>query len=200
MKRRIFSKVVFYILIILAVFLFALPILHMALSSFKPSDELISMSPTLIPRSFTLENYIMLQLLTPTFHYFRNSVIAASLVALFTVTFSVYTAYLLTRFRIRGLAFFSKMVLLFYALPDVILGIGFYLVFSRIGLLNNYLSLTLGQSALAIPFCIWMLWAYFRQIPIELDEAAAIDGASRFQILRKVIFPCLLYTSDAADE
>lgn len=165
------------------------PVLYMVLSSLKPEMVLLSLSPTLLPRPWSFNNYHQLFKITPLIVGLKNSLITACLVTVITAVCSSYTAYLLTRMKLRGLEFISKLLLFCYALPDVILGIGFYIVFSHAGLLNNYLTLALGQSAVTVPFGIWMLWAYFRQIPIELDEAAAIDGADRLQIIWHVIFP-----------
>jgi len=178
------------IALLMAAFLFTVgPVCYMVLSSLKTEMELLNLSPTLLPRSWSFNNYWQLFKITPILVGLKNSVITAVLVTVITLVCSSYTAYLLTRLKLRGLEFISKLLLFCYALPDVILGIGFYLAFSKAGLLNNYLTLALAQSTITIPFGIWMLWAYFRQIPVELDEAAAIDGADRCQILWQVIFP-----------
>lgn len=175
--------------LILAILFTAGPVAYLIFSSFKPEVEILSQKPTLLPSSWYLENYRQLFEVTELLTGTKNSIITALLVTVITVLCASYTAYMLTRAKLLGLEFASKFLLFCYALPDVILGIGFYIVFSRVGFLDNYFSLALGQSAVTVPFGIWMLWAYFRQIPVEMDEAAIIDGANRLQVIRHVIWP-----------
>lgn len=175
--------------LILAVLFTAGPVSFLVLSSFKPEVEILSQMPTLLPGQWNLDNYRQLFEVTELAAGLKNSIITALLVTAITVLCASYTAYMLTRAKLLGLEFASKFLLFCYALPDVILGIGFYIVFSRVSLLDSYFSLALGQSAVTVPFGIWMLWAYFRQIPVEMDEAAIIDGANRLQVIRHVIWP-----------
>ncbi|MDB5512295.1 MAG: putative transporter permease protein [Enterovirga sp.] len=186
---RLPGRLALAVLIGLALLFTAGPVVYLVLSSFKPDAEILSQKPTLLPGSWNLDNYRQLFEVTELVTGARNSIITALLVTTITVLCASYTAYMLTRARLIGLQFASKALLFCYALPDVILGIGFYIVFSRAGLLNSHLSLAIGQSAVTIPFGIWMLWAYFRQIPVEMDEAAIIDGANRLQVIRHVVWP-----------
>jgi len=161
------------------------------LGSFKPEPELISISPRLLPINWTLANYeSVFGMAIGT--YFRNSLVMALIVTIFTLALSSYTAYILTRFRVPGGGFFTKMILLLYALPDVIIAIAFYIVLSQIGLLDTYLGLALAQTVLTFPFAIWILRAYFKMIPLELDDAALIDGAGRLRTLVLIIIPIAL--------
>nr|WP_309402160.1 carbohydrate ABC transporter permease [Aminobacter niigataensis]WMD00097.1 carbohydrate ABC transporter permease [Aminobacter niigataensis] len=190
MTEQGFSQRAFLAVLLLGALVFTVgPIVYLVLSSFKPEVEILSQKPTLLPATWYFSNYRMLFEVTPIISATKNSVIIACLVTLMTVVCASYTAYLLTRTKMRGLDFASKILLFCYALPDVIVGIGFYMIFAQISALNNYLSVALGQCAITVPFGIWMLWAYFRQIPVELDEAALIDGANRFQIIWMVIRP-----------
>lgn len=188
-EQSISQKILLSILLIIALLFTAGPIAYLVLSSFKPEVEILSQRPTLLPSTWYFANYRHLFEVTPVLNATKNSIIVACLVTFFTIVCATYTAYMLTRIKLRGLDFASKILLFCYALPDVIVGIGFYMIFAQIGALNNYLSVALGQSAITVPFGIWMLWAYFRQIPLDLDEAASIDGANRFQIITLVIWP-----------
>jgi multiple sugar transport system permease protein len=183
------QKVLLSIFLLAALMFTAGPLAYMILSSFKPEVEILNQRPTLLPSTWYFTNYRQLFEVTPVVNATKNSVIIACIVTSFTILCATYTAYLLTRLKLRGLDFASKILLFCYALPDVIVGIGFYMIFAKIGALNNYFSVALGQCAITVPFGIWMLWAYFRQIPVDLDEAASIDGASRYQIIRLIILP-----------
>jgi len=190
-QKRILHKACLYSLVLLATAIFFYPIICVILGSFKPEPELISLSPRLLPINWTLANYeSVFRMAIRT--YFKNSVVMASIVTVFTLALSSYTAYILTRFKVPGGDFFAKMILLLYALPDVIIGIAFYIVLNQIGLLDTYLGLAFAQTVITFPFAIWILRAYFKMIPLELDEAALMDGAGRFRTLILIVIPIAL--------
>ncbi|HTE42472.1 MAG TPA: hypothetical protein VK629_16740, partial [Steroidobacteraceae bacterium] len=147
----------FILCLMLAVLFSVVPILHLIFSSLKPEIEILSQSPRLLPVRWYFSNYRDLFELTPILQGATNSVITACLVTVLTVLCSSYTAYMLTRVKTRSLDWASKVLLFCYALPDVIVAIGFYLVFAKLKALNSYFSLALAQSATTIPFGIWML-------------------------------------------
>ena len=187
-QQRIY-RAFFYLLIATIVFAVSFPLLAMFFASVKPNSEIITATPDFFPHQVTLEHYIFAFQSMPFDSLFKNSIIVATFVMTLSVIVSAYAAYILTRFATRGIGFITKVLVLFYMVPDVALVIGFYLVLDRIGLLNSYGGLVLGQSALSIPFCVWLLWGYFRGIPLDLDEAGMVDGASRIQTLLRIILP-----------
>lgn len=187
-QKRIY-RAFLYVLIATIVFMVSFPLLAMFLGSVKPDGEIITATPAFFPHQLTLDHYTFAFRSMPLDSFFRNSIIVATLVMAFSLAVSAYAAYILTRFAARGIGFITKVLVLFYMVPDIALVIGFYLVLDRIGLLNSYAGLVLGQSAISVPFCVWLLWGYFKGIPIDLDEAAMVDGASRIQTLARIILP-----------
>lgn len=187
-KRKIYRTLV-YIFIVAIVFLVSFPLFAMFFASVKPNNEIITAAPDFFPHRVTLEHYIFAFQSMPFGTFFVNSIIVATLVMILSVIISAYAAYILTRFATKGIGLITRLLVLFYMVPDVALVIGFYLVLDRMGLLNSYAGLILGQSAISVPFCVWLLWGYFKGIPLDLDEAAMVDGASRIQTLVRIILP-----------
>lgn len=192
------KKLLLYILVVSTVIVFCFPLFAAFLASFKPDSEILSTTPHLFPRVFTLDHYIFILTYVSLATDFENSFLVAFTVTVFTLLISGYSAYFLTRFRASGTSFISKLLFLFYMAPDIAIGIGFYLLFSRTGLLDTYISLCIAHSCVTIPLSIWLLWGYFRGIPLQLDEAAMVDGAGRIQTLRHIVLPLALPGVSAA--
>ena len=109
-----------------------------------------------------------------------------------SIVISTLAAYSITRFRYRGRMLVPYFSLLGYMVPSIILVFPLFMVMTRLGLTDSLWSLTLGYVSTTLPFCMWLLWAFFRGIPVELEEAALIDGASRLQVFREIVLPSAL--------
>ena len=146
--------------------------------------------PRLVPPEVTLENYRNLitgkqqyfradQTYVPTTaapqhftSWFANSVIVSLGATLISIVISTLAAYSITRFRYWGRRIIPYFSLLGYMIPSIILVFPMFLVMAELGLTNSLWSLTFGYVSITLPFCMWLLWAFFRGIPIELEEAA----------------------------
>ena len=106
-----------------------------------------------------------------------------------SVILSLLAAYGLHKLKFYGNKVVEQSLLVTYAFPGVILLIPMYLMLSRVGLLNTYFALIIINGTFASPFAVWMLKAFFKMIPVEVEEAAYIDGASRLKILFSIILP-----------
>jgi ABC-type glycerol-3-phosphate transport system permease component len=124
--------------------------------------------------------------------WFANSVIVSVGSTLITVVISTLAAYSLTRFRYWGRKFIPYFSLLGYMVPSIILVFPLFLVMVDLGLTNNLMSLVLGYVSITLPFCTWLMWAFFRGVPIEIEEAGLIDGATRFQVFHQIVLPVAL--------
>jgi multiple sugar transport system permease protein len=176
----------------LAIFLFVLlfPFYWMVTTSLKPNAELLSregnpfwvMSPT-------LDHFFHLLFKTPYPEWMWNTVIV-SVVATFTsLAASVFAAYAIERLRFRGSRQVGLAIFLAYLVPPSILFIPLAAIVFNLGLFDTRWALILTYPTFLIPFCTWLLMGYFRSIPFELEECALIDGATRWQILVKIILP-----------
>ena len=176
----------------LAIFLFVLlfPFYWMVVTSFKPNAELLSRegNPFWVIAP-TLAHFKKLVFDTPYPEWMLNTVIV-SVVATFTsLAASVFAAYAIERLRFRGSKITGLLIFLAYLVPPSILFIPLAAIVFKLGLFDTRWALILTYPTFLIPFCTWLLMGYFRSIPFELEECALIDGATRWQILVKIILP-----------
>lgn len=209
--RDIVQKAVLYVALIAVTGIVCFPLLWALSSSLKPADELFALPPTLIPKSVTFENYEALIYgkpmyvehettgyqpgTSPTQHFlawFANSIIVTVGASIVSVTISTLAAYSLTRFRYWGRGAIPYLSLVGYMMPPIVLVFPLFLLIVDLGVANNLMSLVLGYVALTMPFCTWLLWAFFRGLPLEVEEAGLIDGASRFQVFYQIVLPSAL--------
>jgi ABC-type glycerol-3-phosphate transport system permease component len=158
-------------------------------SSIKIPQEIIARKPTLVPQSFTTEHYkkLLNESQFPT--YLKNSLIVALGTMGITVVLSTLAAYGLYRLRFPGRKVLFRVILITYAFPGVLLLVPMYNMMSALGLVDRLVALIIVDVTLASPFAVWMLQAFFRTIPQELEEAAALDGATRLGVLIRIMLP-----------
>lgn len=191
MKRSLPASLVLALAVLLLAALVLLPMWLVGSSSFKLPREIISRFPTFFPESFTLQHYQKL-LGTSAFPiYFVNSALVAFFSALVTVLLATLAGYAFFRLEFRGRDFLYRLIMVAYAFPSIVILIPIYLMFAKVGLVDTSLALVLVNVTFALPFSIWMMRTFFASLPRELEEAAAIDGASRWQTALFVLVPLL---------
>jgi ABC-type glycerol-3-phosphate transport system permease component len=171
------------------VFFTAAPLAWMMLTAFKPPPELFVSPPTILPRAFTLENMVRLFEQTRFGTYLANSALVAAGTVALTLAVAIPGAYGLTRFRWPGREAVSMTVLFTYMFAPIMVIIPFYVLMRALELTNTHLGLVLAYSAFCLPFALWLLRTFFQSIPLDLEEAALTDGASRLQAVRYVLLP-----------
>jgi multiple sugar transport system permease protein len=174
-------------LVVLIILIF--PLYWLLATSFKPQTDFFIYPPHLFPHSFTLEHYRTLLKETAFLIWVKNSLMVALVTTAFVVTVASIAAYSLTRFRYPGRTLFARLVLLIYMFPPILLVIPFYIILVKLNLNDSLISLTFSYTAYSLPFSIWLLWEYFKTIPVDLEEAARIDGATRLQSFFKIVVP-----------
>ena len=189
-KRSIPMSVLIYAGLAFWLVLASLPVVWTAVISFRQYVDAFS-SPVQWVAPFTTENYTRLWIDREFYRNFFNT----ALVTVFTVTISLsvgcLAGYALARYR-GSLGFWLLLVALcFRAIPHSSLLPSFFSIFEALGIRNTYVSLIFVLVAINQPFTIWMLRSFFINIPQELDEAALVDGCSRFQAFRRVIIPVM---------
>ncbi len=185
LKRRL-------LIILSLLFLFLLvfaPFYWIFSASIKSPQEIIHRVPTLFPHSFTLQHYDKLLRSSDYPTYLRNSILVALWTMSITVVLSTLAAYGLYRIKFPGRQAIFRIILATYAFPGVLLLIPLYSFMSAIGLIDRLAALVIVNVTFAAPFAVWMLQAFFRTIPIDLEEAARLDGATLLQILLKIMLP-----------
>ncbi len=166
-----------------------LPLFWMLASSFKPNVELFQRPPSILTQSPTFEHYVELWEFTSFPRYFLNTFLVAGVSCLAGVVISLITVYSITRFEFIAARAFAFGILLIYMLPPILLALPFFRIWYNLGLLNSLPALGVTYLTITLPFSLWILRPYIEAIPMALEEAAMIDGCTRFQAFRKVIVP-----------
>jgi ABC-type glycerol-3-phosphate transport system permease component len=188
--RRSFLGKVFLFLSALAVMLIlGLPLIYMFASSFKPALEVYRIPPSFFPEKWTLQGYRELISMSNIVRAFRNSVLVSTLASLLGVMLSVGLCYTLTRFRMPGMKLFGMISLMVYFMPSILLVIPLFTFWVRVGLQEGLIPLGVTYVSFTLPFALWMNRSYFAGIPLELEEAALVDGASRLQAFLLIVLP-----------
>ncbi len=166
------------------------PFYWMAITSVKPDAELLSRSgnPFWVVHP-TLAHFRKLLFDTAFPDWLWNTVLVSVVATAFSLVASVFAAYAIERLRFRGSKHVGLAIFLAYLVPPSILFIPLADVVFKLGLFDTRWALVLTYPTFLIPFCTWLLMGYFRSIPYELEECALIDGATRWQILTRIVLP-----------
>jgi ABC-type glycerol-3-phosphate transport system permease component len=189
--QRIWRTFTLYLSVVLLLFVIVAPFYWIFSSSIKRPQEIIARIPTLIPHSFTLQHYQKLLSGSVFPSYLLNSAIIATLTMAFTVVLSVMAAYAIYRLEFPGRSLLQKVILVTYAFPNILLLIPLYMMFSATTpkLIDTPWALVIVDVTFAAPFAVWMLQAFFTGIPVEIEDAAALDGAGRIQTILRIFIP-----------
>ena len=176
----------------LGIFVFVLlfPFYWMGTTALKPNAELLSRTgnPFWVTNP-TLDHFYHLLFKTPYPEWMWNTVIVSVSSTFASLAASVFAAYAIERLRFKGSKQTGLAIFLAYLVPPSILFIPLATIVFKLGLFDTRWALILTYPTFLIPFCTWLLMGYFRSIPFELEECALIDGATRWQILVKIILP-----------
>jgi len=166
------------------------PFYWMTMTSFKPDAELLSRdaNPFWIQHP-TIAHFEKLLFHTSYPEWMWNTIIVSVVATFVSLIASVFAAYAIERLRFRGSKSVGMAIFLAYLVPPSILFIPLAAIVVELGLFDTRWALMLTYPTFLIPFCTWLLMGYFRSIPYELEECALIDGATRWQILTKIILP-----------
>jgi ABC-type glycerol-3-phosphate transport system permease component len=192
-RRFTLGKAAQYLAIAFGLFWSLAPIYWMLATSFKTELEATRIDPTLVPVDPTFANYVGLggQSL-PFFAFFFNSIVSCLLTAAIAVIIATPAAYALSRarFRLRGATGYA--ILLFRMLPLVVMLAPLYLLLLNLHLLDSIGGLIIGFTTFGLPFAVWMMKSFIDAVPIEIEEAARVDGYPRWEILLRVVTPLVM--------
>ena len=176
------------VVISLVMFILLAPFLWILLASFRPNMELIR-NQTLIPQNITIENYISLFTKSAYWQWVINSTIVAIYTVILSLPLIVAGAYSVYRTQYRGRNVLSLFLLSVYIFPTALLVVPIFKIFDGLALVDSHLGCALMNTAFAVPFGIWLLQAFLKSLPPELEEAAAVDGIGRIRTLFQIIIP-----------
>ena len=176
-----------YLLALLLVVVFVFPIYWLFIISFKTPDEIFAYPPVWYPSAIQFSNYKVLfkdgDALTV-----WNSLVLASVSTLFAMVLGTLAAYSLARFKTGG-ENLAVWIISQRMMPPVAIVFPLFLFYVYLGWVDSYHGLIILYTAFSLPYVIWMMRGYIEDIPIELEESALVDGCTRWEVLRKVVFP-----------
>lgn len=182
----------FYLILAVSVLFVLVPVFWMVSTALKPETDLFSSPVKLWPATPDFQAFVRVFTDYPFLDYFRNSIVVVSSSTLISLAFSAFAGYGLSRFNFRGKGSFLTFLLISQMFPSIMLLIPYYKIMQTFGLVNTQSALVLTYVSFTIPFCSWMMYGYFKNIPRELDEAAGIDGCGRFRTFWTVVLPLSL--------
>lgn len=183
------KKAFLYLLAGLVLLYCLFPFAWTLLTAFKPGEEVFSLPVDYLPERLSLENVRDVFSKRPFARYVLNSLIVAGGATALTLLVASVIAYRLSGLGLEVAMRLQRWLLIGAIVPPALLAVPFFVVMTRLGLVNHYLGLILANTALNLPFAIWMLHSAFRQLPREMDEAGLIDGYSFMGRLFGIVVP-----------
>ena len=184
-----FKRLVIHCILIVACLITIYPALRIVSVSLRPGDRLLSTSLALIPEDATLENYYKVIFEKKFLLWLWNSLVITSSTAVIGVILAATSAYAFSRWRFPGRVPALIFLLTTQMIPAAMMIVPIYILAVRLGLINTYRGLVLAYCVSSVPFSIWILKGYYDTIPLDLEEAALIDGASRLSAFYRIILP-----------
>ena len=182
-RIRLYGLLAVYVLVV------TFPFYYMVLTSLRSQKDVYNKEAMLVPVNLILDNYGIVIGSTNMTTWLTNSVVVGVVSSAIAVVIGTMAAYSLARLRFFGSATLARSVLFMYLVPSSLLFIPLFLIINNVGLRNTLWALILTYLTFNVPFCTWMLLGYFRTIPMELEDAARIDGCSRMGVLGRIILP-----------
>jgi len=190
-QRRVLQGVGNGVLVLMLLWT-AIPFYWMIATSLKHDKEIYGYEATLIPERPTFANYATVFRETPYMLYLRNSVVVAVGSTLLSMIIAVLGAYAIARLDFPGRALLARGLVFTYLVPTSLLFIPMFAMMSMLRLTDSLYGLTIAYLGFDVPFCTWLLMGYFKSVPVELEEAARVDGCNRVSALVRVVLPMSL--------
>ena len=189
-KARVrFVRVTLLILTLLLSALFLFPYVFLALSSFKPAQEVITIPPTFFPKTFSIENYQEMYNYINVEKSLLNSFVSAFGSTAIAVLLGALSAFALVRANSKLSAILLAMVFFLKMIPLSTIAVPIYRIITSVGLYDTRIALVIVLAATNMPLVIWIMIGFFQSVPVSLDEAACVDGASSLATFFRVILP-----------
>lgn len=182
------------IALFISMLIICLPGLWIVLNSLRPTVEIMAKPPVWIPRELSFDAYVDMfsgvgQGGIPVIEYFRNSVIIAVTSTIISLAIGMSGGYAFARYRFKGKSAWFLGLMLTRTVPGIALSLPLFFLYAKVGLIDTHAGMIIAYTALNVPFTIWLIDGFFRQVPRDLAEAAQIDGCTRWQAFWQVEFP-----------
>jgi multiple sugar transport system permease protein len=183
------SRTLLWALLVAALVLYGFPFIYLLLTSFKTPIDAIAVPPSVLPETWTLDNYVAALTREGVAPALANSVMTAVLSTAMSLLLAVPAAYAITRFRTPSGRVFIFAALVTRMVPTIAIGAPLTSVMRNLGLTDTTFGLAIAHTTISLPLSVWLMASFFEAVPDELDEAAKVDGCSRLQALRRVVLP-----------
>lgn len=189
MLWHITKRTAFYALVVLIVFISVFPFYYAILTSFKSGTDLFRIDYW--PKSFALDNYIAVLTTGSFVRNLGNSLLVSTVVVAISLLLAVTASFALARVRFRGRSLLLFTILSVSMFPQIAVLAGLFEIIRFFGIFNTPLALIFAYMIFTLPFTVWVLTTFMRDLPIEIEEAAIVDGASPWVIITKVFMPLM---------
>ncbi|MCY9668382.1 carbohydrate ABC transporter permease [Paenibacillus alginolyticus] len=191
MSKMWLSRFLFFIGIMALLFFVLFPFIQMLSTSLKAPDAQFTIPPQWIPNQITFENFAAALHYKEFVRYFMNSLLISIITCVLVIIISVLAAYSFTRLEFPGRRFFLNVILVsqMFCLSAIVVPL--YKLVGSLGLLNSFAGLILAYMAFTVPVAVWLLRSFLLNIPMDMEEAAMMEGASKLKAFFKVVVPLL---------
>ena len=189
LKRGWFGDTVSYVYLTILAVIAAFPLIWILLSSVKGKGEMTGDPTAFLPKTFTLDNFRTVIEQLNFGNNILNSIFVAGLTTLIAITISALGAYGVVRFFPRFGKIMTRILITTYMFPPILLAVPYSIIMGKAGMMNNRLGLVIVYLSFSVPYAIWLLVGFFQTVPIEIEEAARVDGANKLQVFGRVVLP-----------
>ncbi len=191
MAARLCRKSILYFMIAILLVICLFPLVWSIFGSFKTNSEMYNFPYAFIPKYPTIENFKTLFSISNFLNCLKNSVFVSFGATLLSLVVSCLASYSLTRFQFPGAKMLKQLTMDSYMIPPILLILPIYSLLTSVGLRDNLWIYTIMTMTETLPFCLWLFNSYFAGVPVDFEEAAMIDGATRFKAFYKTVLPQL---------
>ncbi len=189
-KSRLYWIVCYFILALYGVFTL-LPIAYLVVSSFKTQLQIYAGVSSTFWFTPTLESYRFIFETKPILHMLMNTLIVSVGSTVFSLVFGTIAAYALARYRFRGRDDLAFYILLIRMFPPIVAALPIFMIFNNLNLLDSKIGLIIAYTSFNLPFVVWMMTGFIKAVPVQLEEAAMVDGQSQLGAIRDILLPVL---------
>jgi len=189
LRRGWFGNTVSYVYLTILAVIATFPLLWVLLSSVKGKGEMMNFPTSIFPKSFTLDNF---RTVIEQLHFgvnIKNSVLIAGSTTIIAVFISALGAYAVVRFFPKFGKVMTRVLITTYMFPPILLAVPYSIIMGKLGMMNNRLGLVIVYLSISVPYAVWLLVGFFKTVPLEIEEAARVDGANKLQVFVKIVLP-----------
>jgi multiple sugar transport system permease protein len=188
-NRERIVRVALGAMLLVAILFVVFPLFWMASTALRPRPMIFDVPTPLLPPVFTLDNFYQMFQDSQFETWYSNTILVSLGVVSITVSTATLGGYGLTRIDIPFKRAFARIILFGYMFPAILLAIPMFILWRQVGMINSIVGLIFAETAVALPFSLWLMWKFFQTVPVSLEESAQMAGASRFRAFYEIALP-----------